>query len=160
MNSPFPTGGSDAGLTPVQRDTLSAVLNMIVPPAADGRLPGAADMAVLLRHLAENPTTGAAIREDLDQLDREATTRCGAAFAALDEVRRLCLLDEMRARDPMALHQLALATVTCYYQQDRVLEGLGMEARPPYPKGYQVEQGDLSLLNPVIARGRIYRDAP
>jgi len=33
-----------------------------------------------------------------------------------------------------------------------------MEARPPYPKGYQVEPGDLSLLNPVIARGKIYRD--
>jgi hypothetical protein len=66
----------------------------------------------------------------------------------------------MRLRDPMALQQLALATVTCYYQQDRVLEGLGMEARPPYPKGYQVPQGDLSLLDPVIARGRIYRDLP
>jgi hypothetical protein len=35
-----------------------------------------------------------------------------------------------------------------------------MEARPPYPKGYQVVQGDLSLLEPVRARGKIYRDAP
>ena len=64
----------------------------------------------------------------------------------------------MRARDPSALQQLALETVTCYYQQDRVLEGLGMEARPPFPTGYRVEQGDLSLLKPVIARGKICRD--
>jgi hypothetical protein len=76
----------------------------------------------------------------------------------VDEVRRVSLLDQMRTRDPGTLQQLALDIVTCYYQQDRVLEGLGMEARPPFPTGYQVEQGDLSLLKPVIARGKIYRD--
>jgi len=57
------------------------------------------------------------------------------------------------------LQRLALETVTCYYQQDGVIERLGMEPRPPYPKGYQVLPGDLTLLNPVTARGRIYRDA-
>jgi hypothetical protein len=158
MNNPFPTGGSDAGLTAMQHETLAVVLNMIVPPGTDGRMPGASEMAVL-RHIAERSHL-AGIREDLDKLERDAIDRFGAAFAALDEVRRLSLLDEMRASDPMALHELALATVTCYYQQDRVLEGLGIEARPPYPKGYQVETGDLSLLQPVIARGKIYRDAP
>ena len=158
MNSPFPTAGSDAGLTSVQGETLSVLLNMIVPPSADGRMPGAAEMAVLLRHIAEARTALPALRELLDRLDREAITECGVAFAAVDEVRRVALLDQVHRRDPVVVHQLALETVTCYYQQDRVLEGLGMEARPPYPKGYRVEQGDLSLLNPVIARGKIYRD--
>jgi hypothetical protein len=158
MNRPFPTAGSDAGLTSAQLETLSVLLNMIVPRAPDGRMPGAGEMAALLSHITAAPTTLPALREHLDQLDREAMTRFGAAFAAVDEAGRVSLLDQMRSRDPTGLHQLALETVTCYYQQDRVLEGLGMEARPPYPKGYQVEQGDLSLLNPVIARGKIYRD--
>ena len=40
-----------------------------------------------------------------------------------------------------------------------VVEGLGLEDRPPYPKGYEVEAGDLSLLDPVRARPKLYRDA-
>ena len=31
------------------------------------------------------------------------------------------------------------------------------DARPPFPKGFDVEQGDWSLLDPVKRRGTIYR---
>ena len=158
MNHPLSPAGLDAGLSASQRETLRVLLGMIVPPSADGRMPGAAQMAALARHVAEAATSLPALGEHLDALDREAMTRYGAAFPAVDEAGRLTLLEELRGRDPMTLDQLALETLTCYYQQDRVLEGLGMEARPPFPKGYQVEQGDLALLDPVIARGRIYRE--
>ena len=30
----------------------------------------------------------------------------------------------------------------------------------PFPKGYALEQGDWSLLDPVRARGRIWRGVP
>jgi hypothetical protein len=40
----------------------------------------------------------------------------------------------------------------CYYRDDRVMVSLGLEARPPFPKGYVLEQGDWSLLDPVRAR--------
>ena len=50
-------------------------------------------------------------------------------------------------------------TVTCYYQDDRVLAAIGLEARPPFPKGYDVPAGDLSLLEPVRRRGSIVREA-
>jgi hypothetical protein len=33
-----------------------------------------------------------------------------------------------------------------------------MDARAPFPKGYDLEQGDWSLLDPVRARPRLYRD--
>jgi hypothetical protein len=158
MNSPFPTTGADPGLTPAQRETLRALLNIIVPPSADGRMPGAGELAALVRDVAGAGAAVAQLRELLARLDRDAIAQCGVAFGALDEASRVSLLDELRTRDPAPLQQLALATVTGYYQQDRVLEGLGMEARPPFPKGYQVEPGDLSMLDPVIARGRIYRD--
>ena len=57
------------------------------------------------------------------------------------------------------MRTLAQQTVTCYYQNDRVLEAIGVGARPPFPEGYQVPSGDLSLLEPVRGRGRIYREA-
>jgi hypothetical protein len=46
----------------------------------------------------------------------------------------------------------------CYYRDDRVMRSLGMEPRPLFPKGFEVEQGDWSLLDPVRARPTLYRD--
>ena len=45
-----------------------------------------------------------------------------------------------------------------YYINPTVLESLGLEARPPQPKGYVVEAGDLSSLEAVVQRGQAYRD--
>ena len=158
MNRAIPIAGPEAALTSAQRETLRVLLDMIVPPTADGRMPGAAEMAGPFGPFAGARTTLAALRELLAALDREALAQYSVAFAALDESARVSLLERIRNRDPLVFDGLALDTVTGYYQQDRVLEGLGLEARPPYPKGYPLEAGDLSLLDPVIARGKIYRD--
>jgi hypothetical protein len=40
------------------------------------------------------------------------------------------------------------------------MRSLGMEARAPFPKGFEVPAGDYDLLDPVRARGPIWRDAP
>ena len=45
-----------------------------------------------------------------------------------------------------------------YYRDDRVLIAIGHEARAPFPKGYDVEQGDWSLLDPVRRRAKFWRD--
>ena len=45
-----------------------------------------------------------------------------------------------------------------YYRDDRVLLAIGHEARAPFPKGYDVEQGDWSLLDPVRRRAQFWRD--
>ena len=151
--------GTDAPLTILQRRGLALVLNMIVPPSDDGRMPGAADIDVLKYLLESEPGSIAPLREELDRLDAEAQLRFGAAFAALDPHACQRLVDSLRSDDPHFMRLLALHTVTCYYQDDRVLEGLGMEPRAPYPLGYEVKSGDLSLLDPVRRRGRIWRDA-
>ena len=45
----------------------------------------------------------------------------------------------------------------CYYRDDRVMVSLGLELRPPFPKGHVVEQGDWSLLDPVRTRQPFWR---
>jgi hypothetical protein len=157
MNPPSSTG--DVTLTSAQRETLRVLLGMFVPATADGRVPAAGEMPQVLELIVRLAAQVPAIRAALDMVDAEAMARCGAAFSSLDHARRSMVVEDIRARDPAVLSQLALETVTCYYQQDGVLERLGLEARPPYPKGYQVLAGDLMLLNAVKARGRIYRDA-
>ena len=62
-----------------------------------------------------------------------------------------------RLRNPV-LSTLVSCTVQCYYRDDRVMQSLEMEPRAPHPKGYELEQGDYGLLDPVRSRGQIYRD--
>lgn len=158
MNSASPAHDPDAALAPTLRETLRAVLGLLVPASPDGRMPGAAEMPELLRHVASAAAALPAVRDGLAALEHEAAARHGAAFAALEPGSRLALLHEFAARQPAVLQRLALEAVTCYYQQDGVVERLGLEARAPYPLGYPVVSGDLTLLGPVVARGRIYRD--
>ncbi|HUI24603.1 MAG TPA: hypothetical protein VL403_00860, partial [Candidatus Kryptonia bacterium] len=49
---------------------------------------------------------------------------------------------------------------TCagYCQHARVVEALGLEARPPHPQGYQMEPNDLTLLDDVRRCPKRYRD--
>jgi len=146
-------------LTPLQRASLDLVLDMIVPPSAEGRMPGAAEVGVPAYLCAEAPDALPELCRELEELERRAHERFARGFAELEERERKSLVEAMRAQEPAFMSRLALETLACYYQHDRVLAGLGVEARPPYPKGYEVAPGDLSLLAPVRARGRIYRDA-
>ena len=149
--------GSDNPLSTRQRRTLDVVLDMIVPASADGRKPSAADVGVLDYIREHEADTLPLLGEQLDRLDALAQAS-GGAFAALDSGRRRTLMADIRAREPTFLHALALHAVTVYYQDARVLEALGMEARPPFPEGYDVPAGDLTLLEPVRRRGSLVRE--
>ena len=39
-------------------------------------------------------------------------------------------------------------------------QSLGVEVRPPFPKGFEVERGDWSLPDAVRARPKLYREVP
>ena len=53
----------------------------------------------------------------------------------------------------------SLQFMDSYYTNDRVLEGLGLEVKPPFPDGNNVESCDFSLLEPVIQRDKFMREA-
>ena len=151
--------GSDNPLTATQRRTLDCVLDLIVPASADGAKPSAAEVGVLDYIRANEAATLPALGNEIGRLEDEAQEQHGVAFADLDAASRQALVDAMRAADPALLRTLAVQTVTCYYQDARVLEAIGLEARPPFPKGYEVPAGDLTLLEPVRRRGSRVREA-
>jgi len=151
--------GSDHPLGPHHRICLDRVLDLIVPPSEDGRKPGASEVGVAAFIAAEAPDALPGIREALDDLDARAHARFGTGFASIGAEEQRLLVESMRAADATYLRRLAFLAVACYYQNDTVLASLGLEARAPYPKGYAVASGDLTLLDPVRARGRIYREA-
>ena len=80
------------------------------------------------------------------------------AFADLEADERSAVLDEVAPEQAALIPGLVFQTYVYYYQHPRVLSGLRLEPRPPYPKGYEMEPSDLSLLDPVRGRPKLYRE--
>ncbi len=151
---------SDTGLLDTaQRGALPAVLDAIIPRSADGRLPGAGELGLAREIEQKLGAMVAFTARGLDALDALARERGAAEFAALASAERMELLNAHATADPGFLPGLMFQVYSAYYQHPRVLAGLGVEPRPPHPKGYALEQPDLeALLAPVRARTRLYRD--
>jgi hypothetical protein len=84
----------------------------------------------------------------------------GGSFGDLDAAGRERVVAAFRARGGATVTTLSRVILQCYYRDDRVLHSLGLEPRAPFPKGHTLEQGDWSLLDPVRARPKLWRDAP
>jgi Gluconate 2-dehydrogenase subunit 3 len=158
LNEPSERLASGSGFSPAQCATLECVLDLIVPPSEDGRMPGATEVGVPAYLLAHCADALPVLRDELDWLDAQSKAGFGQPFASLGAADRQAIVDATRAQTPDFMSRLALETVTCYYQHDRVLAALGMEVRPPAPQGFKVISGDLMLLAPVRKRGKMYRD--
>ena len=146
---------ADSSLTSDQRNDLRAIAGVIIPASADFDVPGADDPAIQADILATLGRDAAPVREALDQLARLAES----AFAGLGPERRETVALELRATGGSAVATLTRVVLQCYHRDDRVVRSLGLEPRPPYPKGHVLEDGDWSLLDPVRARPPFWRRA-
>ena len=146
---------ADNPLTPAQRDDLRAIAGMMIRTSAEFDVPGADDPVIQADIVATLGRDTALVREALDQLARLA----GQALADLDPARLEAVAVELRASGGDAVMTLTRVVLQCYYRDDRVVRSLGLEPRPPYPKGHVLEDGDWSLLDPVRARPPMWRPA-
>jgi hypothetical protein len=144
---------AENNLTPAQRDDLRAVAAMIIPASAEYAVPGADDATIQADLLATLGRDTAAVCAALDHLARLAAM----PLADLDAVSREAVASEFRASGGTPAATLTRVVLQCYYRDDRVLRSLGLELRAPFPKGYPLEQGDWSLLEPVKARPSMWR---
>ena len=144
---------SDAPFTPEKQAILSALADTIVPASEDGGMPSASELDVA-GYVAENAADFLeGLGEILDAFDAEF-----AGETLEVRVDRVKAFSEAR---PEAFHRLLAEVYGCYYQDARVLEGIGVGAGPPFPRGNTVEPGDLSLLDPVMANPTKWRrDVP
>jgi hypothetical protein len=135
-------------LTSAHRDDLRNLAAMIIPASDEYKVPGADDPAIQADMVATLGRDTAQVREALDHLARLA----GKPLADLDPARRDAVAEEFRTSGGAAAATLVRVVLQCYYRDDRVLRSLGLELRAPFPKGYALEQGDWSVLDPVKAR--------
>jgi hypothetical protein len=128
----------------------------MIPASVEYAMPSAGDDAIfadILQSLGRDAEHALAVVRTLDDM-------AGGVFGDLEPARRQAVSAPLLASDGEALMHLNRIILQCYYRDDRVMRSLGLEARPPYPKGHEVEQGDWSLLDPVRARPKLYREVP
>lgn len=145
---------ADSGLSAAERRDLGLIAGTMVPADAGLGMPGADDPAILADIEKSIGRDLGLIREALAAIGREAD----GAFGSLDQDRREALIDAWYKSGGAAATMLGRLVLGAYYRDDRVLVALGLEARAPFPKGYLLEQGDWSLLDPVRGRAPFWRD--
>ncbi len=131
---------------------IRALVGRIIPASSDYGVPGADDDLIFADIVDTLRPNLAALGDLLASLDTAALKRASAS-----DIDGLI----QRLQEPFgpALALLIAVVAQCYYRDDRVMRSLDMEARPPFPEGFEVEAGDWSLLDPVRARSTIWRDA-
>lgn len=138
-----------------EQASLRCVVAQMIPASTKYGVPGADDDTIFSDIVASLDRDAMAVREALSVLHRLAG---GALHLAPVERQQTALSDFRKQNAGLAAVLVSVAT-RCYYRDDRVMRSLDMDVRPPYPKGFEVPQGDWSLLEPVRARGKLYRDA-
>ena len=132
---------------------LEAVLDAIIPRCDERGMPGAGEAGVadhINKAILRSPELEPGIVAGLSAL--------GSAFADRSPTERAQALVELSADQPGFVPGLLFHTYQGYYESPAILEALDLPPRPPHPKGYEMEPSDLSLLEPVRARGKLYRD--
>ena len=151
----------DAIFSDEQARALACVLDEVIPPATAAGLPGAGQLG-LVRAIAaaieKTPDLAPAVEQGLAGLAARSAERGAGGFADLPRQDRLEVLNEIATTQPAFLPGLIFHGYVGYYQQPQVLEALGLEARPPHPKGYEIEPTDFSLLDAVRRSERLYRE--
>jgi hypothetical protein len=143
-----------------QQTLLSHVLNRLIPATDD--FPGAGDLGV-----ASYVDTVVGRSAELRRLFAEGLTHItltsqslhGQEFIALAENHKDAVLRQVETLHPAFFEALVQHTYSGYYSHPTVIRLLGLEARPPQPRGYHLEPLDFTLLDNVKQRGSLYRQA-
>lgn len=143
-------------LSSSERRDLRCIAGIMIPASEEFALPGADDALIFADILASLGRDLGQVRNALAGLAALA----GGGFSELDAVRQEAVATTFLASGSAEVTVLGRVILQCYYRDDRVVRSLGLEPRPPFPKGHTLEQGDWSLLDAVRDRPKLWRDAP
>ena len=150
MNGAFGPETECKVLSDQQTLTLVNALDTIIPASSERGMPAAGQIGVA-EHVLQGTDFLPAVAAGLSAL-------IDAGFNDLDPPQRVAALNELTVSQPGFLPVLIFQAYQGYYQNAATLEALGLPPRPPHPLGYPVEENDLSLLEPVRGREKLYRE--
>lgn len=142
-----------------QRALLDSVLDRLIPPS--GAMPGAGQAGTaeyLDNVVGESPRLARLFAAGLRDLETAAAER-GSSFVAMRGEQQDDVLKHIESSNSAFFEPLLMHSYNGYYSNPVVVEALGLEARPPQPRGHEVAFGDFSTLEAVSSRGQAYREA-
>lgn len=140
------------------RATLNALQDLMIPSATDGRMPSARSLGLYAGSAGLAPEDAELFASGLAQIEARAQAAHGVPFAQLQAAAAIALVEEMRTQRSEFIQLFMLLTTARYLQNPQVMRLIGLEARPPWPQGHVVAEGDWSLIEVVRARPKIYRE--
>ena len=140
-----------------QIELVTEVLNRIIPTSE--KLPGAGEIAVdfLDEVVGGSPKMKRIFSDGLSHIEVAAYRLHSQDFPSLCGEQMDAVLRQIEADEGEFFDLLVRQTYNGYYIDPRILERLGVEARPPQPLGYRVDQGNITLIENVKNRGIAYR---
>lgn len=136
---------------------MQAFLDLVIPPSADGKMPGAGSLdltAAIAAGVEADTRLAAHVLTGLQSLHDAAAHHGPGGLWAMPAEARVELVQSQAKANPMFMAGIVRHLYPAYYQHPRVLEGLGEAPRPPFPEGFAVEATDPELLAKLRPRGR------
>lgn len=141
-----------------QRILIEAVLDRLIPATGTSPGPGQANTADYLDGVvAASAGLARLFSIGLRSIEACAESR-GSSFVEMNDDQQDEVLRDIEDADSEFFETLLMHTYNGYYSNPDVVEALGLEARPPQPRGHAVELGDFSTLEAVVSRGQAYRE--
>ncbi len=136
-------------------ELVTALFDELVPPRQNPSLRGAGRpeiLAYLEERIDAAPDLATLIDGGLTAIQEQAQQQHGTTFQSLPHGQRAEIVREVETAQPFFLAVLLLHVYGGYYQQPDVLEANGYPARPPFPRGHELESDDEDLLKRLRAR--------
>ena len=140
-----------------QIELVTAVLNRIIP--ASEKLPGGGEIAVdyLDEAISGSSQLKRIFSHGLFQVEISAYRLFTEGFPSLTGEQMDSVLRMVEAEEAEFFDLLVRQTYNGYYIDPRIVKLVGLQARPPQPLGYSVDQGNIKLIENVMNRGLAYR---
>jgi hypothetical protein len=145
---------TETGLSEAEARSLKRLVGIMIPADDACRVPGADDSAIFADIVKTLGRDTADVRAALAALSDTAA----GSFDTLDAARAEFLAMQLLARSDQPVGVLGRVVLAAYYRDDRVVRSVGRDARPPFPKGHVLPDGDWSLLDAVKGRPQLWRD--
>ncbi len=160
MNHPIknPVSPRKTQFGEAQTASLNVLIDLLIPASRDRCMPAATDL-LLYADISDLPAQDRQLFESgLAQIEARSMQQHHIGFAQLQAVDAQALVDTFRAEGSQFIQSFITQTVGRYLAHDDVMPLIGLEARPPWPKGNPVAGGDWSLLDVVKTRQKLYRE--
>jgi hypothetical protein len=134
---------------------MDALFDLLVPADESRDLPGAGSLdlsAEAVRGVRSDPLLGPFVEAGTEALRDAALAEHPEGLAGMTREAGTKLLQSVLSAHPIFVMGLLRHLYPAFYANPKVLEGIGVPPRPPFPEGFDVQPTDPELLAILQAR--------